>query len=299
MFAGFIIESGTHYDEQANSSSDGGSLFKVISTFCCRSCCTVHDSNHTSFGRILIGLPEHPEIETMTSLPLTESIFDEGGGINLVDIWNRQTGIALCHLATKDLFVSFPTQVENGGPVRISMVEEPDPVLGDQTEINPGETYRVRAPIGIIAHPGDYFEPLRTYRDLLIDRGIAIQTGSPEWTYQSYWKTWGWKRDFTLEMVYNRIPQLLELGIRQLQIDDGWQDYVGDWKPNREKYPNGEADLIASVRKIKELGIERVYLWWNPLGVEVDSKMAQNKEWLVLDQEGNPASRQRHSLCPA
>lgn len=244
------------------------------------------DFSQTNFmGLYTRGKPNEPE--------------DEGGGINLVDVWNRSSGLAVCHLATRDLFVSFPTRTDDQGLVHISMEEFPDADLGDQTAIEPGGTYHVQAPIGIIAHQGDYFEPLRVYRDLLMDQGIGIQTESPAWTYQSYWKTWGWKRDFTLDMVYARIPQLLELGIRQLQIDDGWQDHVGDWNPNREKYPQGEADVARSVRRMKELGIERVYLWWNPLGVDPDSEMAKRTEWLVLGKDGQPPTSRQHTLCPA
>ncbi len=223
----------------------------------------------------------------------------EGGGINLIDIWNQVSGIALSHLASRDLFISFPTETDPSGLVRISVMEEPDRTLGDQVTIAPGEVYRVRAPIGIIFHDGDYFAPLRTYRDLVIDEGVDVQEDSPAWAYQSYWKTWGWQRKFTMQMVYDRIPQLLELGIRQLQIDDGWQDYVGDWNPNREKYPRGEADVIASIKEMRRLGIERVYLWWNPLGVDPDSEMARKTEWLVLGEDGKPATTRQHTLCPA
>jgi len=256
------------------------------------------------WGRSYAGIPITPDFDQPNFMGLyTRAGFDqkedEGGGINLVDVWNRTLGVAVCHLATKDLFVSFPTWTGEDGRVNIAMTEEPDAALGDQTVIEPGGSYVVRAPVGLILHHGDYFEPLRVYRDLLKEEGIAVQESSPAWTYQSYWKTWGWKRDFTLQMVYDRIPQLLELGIRQLQIDDGWQDFVGDWNPNRTKYPNGEIDVIASVRKMKDLGIERVYLWWNPLGVDPGSEMAKRTEWLVLGQDLKPASTRQHTLCPA
>ncbi|UCF37764.1 MAG: alpha-galactosidase, partial [Acidobacteriota bacterium] len=256
------------------------------------------------WGRSYAGIPITQAFNQQNLMGLyTRANFDEdedeGGGINLIDVWNRTTGLALCHLGTRDLFVSFPTRTDEQGLVHIQMEEEPDPDLGDQPRMEPGATYRVQAPIGIIAHQGDYFEPLKIYRDLLVDQGIQIQSESPQWTYQSYWKTWGWQRDFTLQMVYERIPQLLELGIRQLQIDDGWQDHVGDWNPNREKYPQGEAGMIASVQKMKSLGIERVYLWWNPLGVNTDSEMARKTEWLVLGKDGAPPTSRQHTLCPA
>ncbi len=225
---------------------------------------------------------------------------NEGGGINVVDVWNAETGVALNHLAMHDLFVSFPTHAREDGRVSISMLEEPDSDLGQKVSFAPGETYSVQAPVGIVVHTGDFYTPLEIYKELLIDQGLAIRTTSPKWMFEGYWKTWGWEADFTLEQIYNRIPELLSLGIKQVMIDDGWFTHLGDWEPVKSKYPNGDADVKASVKKMKELGAERVYLWWNPMAAALDSKVAkEHPDWLIMAKDGKLATNYTAMLCPA
>jgi alpha-galactosidase len=78
---------------------------------------------------------------------------------------------------------------------------------------------------------------------------------------------------------------------------------MGDWQINRapEKFPNGESDLIAFVKKIHQEGFQSI-LWWYPLGVDPKSKIAnEHKDLLVQDENGNyPLDVSGlHQFCPA
>ena len=225
---------------------------------------------------------------------------NEGGGINTIDVWNAETGLAINHLAMHDLFVSFPVRVSDDGLVRVCMLEEPDAALKQKVIFEPGETYSVQAPVGIVAHCGDFYRPLDVYKNLLIDQGLPIKTTSPEWVFGGYWKTWGWEKNFTPQRIYKRIPQLLSLGIKQVMIDDGWFNHLGDWEPVKSKFPNGDADMIKMVKNIKKLGIERVYLWWNPMAASLDSKVTkEHYDWLIMAKDGKLATNFTAMLCPA
>jgi alpha-galactosidase len=100
----------------------------------------------------------------------------------------------------------------------------------------------------------------------------------------------------------NALPEVKKLGFKWVTMDDGWQTSEGDWKPNPEKFPNGDADVRALVDKIHSEGFS-AQLWWAPMSVSPKSKLfAEHPDWLLLDPTG---SRRKISwwnsyyLCPA
>ena len=82
-----------------------------------------------------------------------------------------------------------------------------------------------------------------------------------------------------------------------IQLDDGWQTAVGDWRGMNEKFPGGLARFADEVRK---RGFTPA-LWVGPFIVENTSALAaEHPDWLVRDEAGEPLSplgwREGHRL---
>jgi len=70
------------------------------------------------------------------------------------------------------------------------------------------------------------------------------------------------------------------------QIDDGYQEAVGDWlKVDREKFPNG---MKYIAEKIHSKGF-KAGIWLSPFICEKNSSIYENhKDWLVKNEKGKP-----------
>ena len=71
-----------------------------------------------------------------------------------------------------------------------------------------------------------------------------------------------------------------------IQVDDGWQHKVGDWKPNG-KFPSGMKSLANHITKIgKKAG-----LWLAPLIVVPSSSIyKEHPDWLLRSENGDPVN---------
>jgi len=70
------------------------------------------------------------------------------------------------------------------------------------------------------------------------------------------------------------------------QIDDGWQESIGDWEPNH-KFPSG---MTAMAEKIRATG-RTAGLWLAPLLVVPSSRTYHDHfDWLLRDAKGRPVS---------
>lgn len=225
-----------------------------------------------------------------------------GGGMPFIDVWGPTMGVALAHLEKTPQWVSLPVEVRPDQRVELAITESPLAKFGQQEWLKPGESYRT-VMSAVIFHHLDYYDPLRIYGQLLRHRGIAIPETSPPSAYEPYWKSWGWGRNFTVDKILALLPELMSFGIRIANLDDGWYDYMGDWEINRSpgKFPRGGPDMVEFVRKVHQEGF-KTSLWWYPLGVSPDSKLAkEHADLLVQDENGNyPLDiSDLHQLCPA
>ena len=74
-------------------------------------------------------------------------------------------------------------------------------------------------------------------------------------------------------------------GIDIFQIDDGYQQKVGDWLDIKANFPNGMANIA---RQIKHQGI-KAGIWLAPFICEQASSIYKNKKsWLLKDGQGKP-----------
>jgi len=225
-----------------------------------------------------------------------------GGGMPFVDVWNKDMGVALMHIEKFPQWLSLPVTLHRHATAEISIIEKPEAKFGMQEWLATNDSFTT-VQTAIVLHHLDYFDALKTYGDLLRCKGIDILKTSPQNAYEPYWKSWGLGMNFTLEKIYNTLPELKKIGIRTANLDDGWFDFYGEWNVNKSvgKFPNGEKDMIAFVKKIHAEGF-KTNLWWYPLGVSPNSTLAKDRsDLLVQNEDGSfpTDNRNVYQFCPA
>ncbi len=225
----------------------------------------------------------------------------EGGGTPLVDLWTPECGLAVAGAETSPQWISLPVRTNRDSLVELCVAQTPEAGFGQPGALGPGESCStIRS--ALILHQGDFHDAVRTYADLLRAQGVGIPTGSPPGTYASYWKTWGFGLDFTLEQIFGALDEIKSFGIENALLDDGWFTCYGDWEPNpaEGKFPGGEKDMRAFVKRVHGLGL-KIGVWWYPQGVSPQSRLAaRHPEWLIENPDGSRPSCSRHLfyLCP-
>jgi alpha-galactosidase len=202
---------------------------------------------------------------------------DYGGGTPIVDVWRRDGGLAVGHVETAPRRVSLPVAGQRGS-VRVAVCGR------ERRDLRPGEGFDTPQTF-VAVHDGDYFAALASYRLLMSERGMTPAV-PPATAYEPIWCAWGYERDCTTELIEGTLSKVKELGLKWAVIDDGWQAMIGDWNPNRSKYPNGEADVRRLVSDIRAEGL-KPRLWYSPLSAAPGSDLLHDHpDMLLLDKEG-------------
>ena len=119
------------------------------------------------------------------------------------------------------------------------------------------------------------------FRKMKIDK----PKGRPMTGYTSWYNHY---QNISENIILNNLTAAKETGQDWdiFQIDDGWQEYVGDWtKINTEKFPNG---LKPVADKIHQAGM-KTGLWLAPFVCETDSEcFREHPDWLERDEKGEP-----------
>lgn len=192
---------------------------------------------------------------------------DYGGGIPVTDVWRKDIGIAVGHIAPTPKQVSLPTELKKyEDEVSVGVMEEfPYPTyLKSGDTLNTLETF-------VSVHKGDYFNGLKQFAQVMKTRGVIPPPSEPA-AYEPIWCAWGYEREFTLEEVTGTLPKVKELGIKWAVLDDGFQQAEGDWHTNETKFPNGDAQIKALVNTIHDYQL-KAKLWWAPLAADHGSAL--------------------------
>ncbi|WP_399880652.1 glycoside hydrolase family 36 protein [Streptomyces sp. BBFR51] len=99
------------------------------------------------------------------------------------------------------------------------------------------------------------------------------------------WCSWyAYYENITERQLTEDISALRGLPFDVVQVDDGWEQAVGDWEANA-KFPSG---MRALAGRITDAGL-RPGLWLAPFIVHPDSRTARERpELLLRDDEGEP-----------
>jgi len=202
---------------------------------------------------------------------------DYGGGIPLADIWRRDVGLAVGHVEPVARLLDLPVRKTAGG-AHIA-VESPQ-----ASTLAPGQTLVTERTL-LAVHTGDYFAPLRQYKQYMEAEGI-VAPQAPDSAFAPVWCTWGYGRDFNIKQIMDTVPKARELGFGWVVLDDGWQTNEGDWRIDTRKFPRGEADMRDFTAKVRSQGMHP-RLWIAPLAADPGSDVLHDHvDMLLLDKNG-------------
>jgi len=102
-----------------------------------------------------------------------------------------------------------------------------------------------------------------------------------------YYCTWNpFRTNISHDLIVDLADALEETGVDVLIIDDGWQDFYGDWNSHPEKFPEG---IEKTCEYIRSKGM-KPGLWFSIATIERESQVYQKyPEWAITDRDGNPA----------
>ncbi|MBO3724088.1 alpha-galactosidase [Actinomyces bowdenii] len=117
-------------------------------------------------------------------------------------------------------------------------------------------------------------------------RELARSLGRRPIQAQSVWCSWySYYEGISQEALDEEIPQVAALGFETLQIDDGWQAAVGDWRAN-DRFSRG---MAHAAQRIRRAGM-RPGLWVAPFIALPGSRLlAEHPEAFVHEADGRPA----------
>ncbi len=262
--------------------------------------------------------------ETWTNVAVTDTT-DENflvpgsgsnySGIPFIDVWGAELGMAVFHVEGEPRFLNVKIQVQDDKKVDVGLVTVPENTFGQfPAHIPPGDSVTTWKS-AVCVHKGDFFDPGRRFGQLL---DLALQKAErrgffqeyPNQAYEPYWKTWGMNSlagsgDFTAEQVLNKMDELADYGFKAVMLDDGWQDYLGTWDPNPDKFKN-EQELMDFVKEAhtpkwgenKDKSF-KVYLWFDLLGADTITEAIE--PLLVKNEDGSyyNSLQSKYALCPS
>lgn len=226
-------------------------------------------------------LPIHPGFFQENYMGMNQS--DYGGGIPATDVWKKEGGIAIGHLAMHPLEVSLPVDYDKySGKVNVGIGK----TYQHLHRFAAGDTLKLPKTF-VTVHQGDYFTPMRRYSELMQARGIRFAESEPE-AFESIWCGWGYERKFTMQNIISTLPKVKELGIEWAVIDDGFQVAEGDWRVDTRRFPGGSSDMKKMVEAIHSFGL-KAKLWWAPLAADPGSKVLEDHpDILLINEAGAP-----------
>ncbi|MCR5050987.1 MAG: alpha-galactosidase [Paludibacteraceae bacterium] len=205
---------------------------------------------------------------------------DYGGGIPVLDLWQRDGGIAIGLFEPRLRMISMPVEWKRYDN-KVTMALRYD--LPEAVELATGDTLTCFRAFRY-THTGDYFNALRVFSEYMqAHEGIKLQPSEPE-AFEPVWCAWGYQRKFTMKEVIGTLDKAAELGFTWVDVDDGYQIAEGDWNTN-SRFPGGDRDMRRITDEIHKRGM-KAKLWWAPLAADPDTKLVkEHPEMLLLTDE--------------
>jgi alpha-galactosidase len=208
---------------------------------------------------------------------------DYGGGIPLIDLWRKDAGISIGHAELIPRMVSLPIEKNKYDSSATMSVEYEYP---HPNAFSTGDTLRTFTTF-VSVHSGDCYKSLQAYSKFMQASGIKIAPVEPE-AYEAVWCAWGYERRFTVKEVIGTLPKVKELGLKWVDIDDGYQQAEGDWDADPSKFPRGNAEIRQMVDQIHAMGL-KAKIWWAPLAVDPGAELLKkDPDILLRNRDGVP-----------
>ena len=208
---------------------------------------------------------------------------DYGGGIPVLDLWRKDAGIAIGHTELKPKLVSLPVSM-TADTTQAEIAVDYKYLVADT--LHPGDTLNTLGTF-VTVHTGDNFKTLQQYAAYMQKKGIVMPASEPL-AFEPMWCAWGYMRKFTLAEITGTLPKVKELGFTWVTLDDGYQQAEGDWHTNKDRFPDGDADMKKLVDLIHSYGF-KAQLWWAPLAVDPGSKLlTEHPDIILKNADGSP-----------
>ena len=201
---------------------------------------------------------------------------DYGGGIPVLDLWQRDGGQAIGLFEPVLRMISMPVEWKRYGKTVSACLHYN---LPEPRELAKGDTL-VCFKAFRLSHKGDYFNALRIFSDYMqANIGVKMQPAEPE-AYEPVWCAWGYGRPFKMKMVLGTLDKVAELGFKWVDVDDGYQIAEGDWNTN-ELFPGGDKDMRHITDECHKRGL-KAKLWWAPLAADPGTKILKEHPEILL-----------------
>lgn len=156
-------------------------------------------------------------------------------------------------------------------------------------EIAPGETIELE----------HFFAGTGKKTELEEHFAAAIQTHHPKLQTAELpigWSSWPvYGPEITAQKIYDNLEAIREkkLELKYIQIDDGYQKFMGDWLSSADTFEGGVESVC---RNIKERGFEPA-IWAAPFIAEEQSQLFRDHpDWFVKDDNGKPLASDQVSF---
>ena len=208
---------------------------------------------------------------------------DYGGGIPVTDIWRRDAGIAVGHVELIPRLVSLPFNKDQYSDFATIGIEYNYP---ETKQFLRGDTLQTFETF-VSVHTGDCYNTFAEYSKFMQMGGIKFIPDEPQ-AFEPVWCAWGYWQKFTMDQIKGTLQKVKDLGIKWVDIDDGYQITEGDWNIAATRFPNGESDMRHLVDNIHAMGL-KAKIWWAPLAVAPESKLfADNPDIIIRTKDGAP-----------
>ncbi len=204
---------------------------------------------------------------------------DYGGGIPVVDLWQRDGGMAIGLFEPVLRMISMPVEWKRYDN-KVTMALRYD--LPKPVELAKGDTLKCFKAFRL-SHEGDYFTALRIFSDYMqANEGVQMKPSEPQ-AFEPVWCAWGYGRPFEMGMVLGTLDKVAELGFTWVDIDDGYQIAEGDWNTN-ELFPGGDKDMRHITDECHKRGL-KAKLWWAPLAADPGTQILKEHPEMLLKTE--------------
>lgn len=167
--------------------------------------------------------------------------------------------------------------------------------LPGEIRLAPGQAYEAPIAYACISHQG--FNGVRALWHQFVRAHVIRPLIGPRRVHLNTWEAVYFDHDF--DKLCKLADTAAEIGVERFVLDDGWfenrtDDHraLGDWWPDKKKYPQGLKSLIEHVTG---LGMQ-FGLWVEPEMVNPDSELfRQHPDW-ILSIEGRKLIPSRHQF---
>jgi len=208
---------------------------------------------------------------------------DYGGGIPMIDVWNRDKGLAIGLFEPELHDICMPIewkQYEDYVSMALTYTY-PEPIT-----LNTGDTLRTFRTFEY-QHQGDFFSALRMFSEYMqAHLGFKMPESEPA-SFEPVWCAWGYERTFTIDEVVGTLDKVAELGFQWVDVDDGYQIAEGDWETN-DRFPGGDKDMRRLADEVHQRGM-KAKLWWAPLAADPGTKcLKEHPEMTLITKDEAP-----------